>query len=269
MAHQTFVVALDLNADRVPFDRDVLVVLESLGHDIAGAKGLPTDEDGDVAGVFGEEHGLLGGRVTTTNDNQGLLPEDGGSTITHGACRHTVVPVFVLTGEVQTAGSCAGSENDGVGGVLSIRVPLGRELEGPLGEVQLGDGLADDLGAEALGLLPHGVHELTTHYTFGESGEVLDIGGGGQLSAGGYSVGHEAFVEGGLEVGPGQVDGGSVGSGPRADNYREREVACQRNLPKNGERVSRDRKTYQELGCECSSWARICYVDRKRSATVS
>lgn len=218
VAHKTLVVALDLHTSSVPLDGDVLVVLEPLRHNVAGSEHVPANEHGYVAGISGQEHGLLGSRVSATNHDQVLLPEDGGSTVAYGTGRDSIVPVLVLARKVQPAGNRAGGKDDSVGGVLGVRVPLGRELEGSLGEVQLGDSLADDLCAEALGLLPHGVHELASHYAIGEAGEVLDIGGGGQLAASCDAVGHEAFVEGGLDIGTGQVDGGSMGGGPGADN---------------------------------------------------
>jgi hypothetical protein len=40
-------------------------------------------------------------------------------------------------------------------------------------------------------------HQLLAHDALGETGEVLDLGGGGQLSTGGDAVGHEALVENG------------------------------------------------------------------------
>lgn len=218
VAHEALVVTLDLDACRVPLDGDVLVVLEPLGHDVAGPEHVPADEHSHVAGISGQEHGLFGGRVTTANDDQVLFPEDGGGAVAYGTGRDAIVPVLVLARKVQAAGNGAGGKDDSVGGVLGVGVPLGGELKGPLGEVQLGDGLADYLCAEALGLLPHGIHELATHYSVGEAGEVLDVGGGGQLAAGGDAVGHEALVEGGLNIGSGQVDGGGVGGGAGADD---------------------------------------------------
>ena len=88
-------------------------------------------------------------------------------------------------------------------------------------EVQLGDGLGDDLGAEALGLLAHVVHQLGTTNSLGEAGEVLDIGGGGELATGGGAVGEHALVQDGLEFSTRKVDGGSVCAGAGADNWRK------------------------------------------------
>lgn len=218
MAHEALVVALDLHTGGVPLDGDVLVTLKPLRHDAAGSEHVPANEHGHVAGISGQEHGLLGGGVSATDHDQVLLPEDGGSAVAYGTCRDSVVPVLVLARKIEAAGNGAGGKNDSVGCVLGVGVPLGGELEGSLGEVQLGNSLADDLCAEALGLLPHGVHELASHYAIGKAGEVLDVGGGGQLAAGCDAVGHEAFVEGGLDIGSGQVYGGGVGSGPGADD---------------------------------------------------
>jgi hypothetical protein len=44
------------------------------------------------------------------------------------------------------------------------------------GQVDLGDVPGDQLGAEALGLGAHVVHELRALHALGEAGEVLDLG---------------------------------------------------------------------------------------------
>lgn len=227
LVHEALVVALDFHTGGVPLDGDILVLLEPVGHDFAGAELVPTDEDSNVACVLGKEHGLLSCRVTTADHDQGLLPEDGGGTIAHGAGRHTAVPVLLLAGEAQTTGNSAGGDDDGVGGVVSVGVPLGRVLEGAVLEVKVGDSLANDLGAEALGLLAHVVHELATHNSLGEAGEVLDVGGGGQLATGSGAISHEALVQSGLEVCAGQVDGSRVGGRAGTDNWGTKKSSSQ------------------------------------------
>lgn len=42
-------------------------------------------------------------------------------------------------------------------------------------------------------------HKLLAENTLRESGEVLDIGSRGQLSAGGYAIGHETLIKDSLE----------------------------------------------------------------------
>ena len=53
---------------------------------------------------------------------------------------------------------------------------------------------------------------------WGETGIVLDVRGGGELTAGGDPVGKHAFVEGGGELGAGEVDGCGVGGGAGAND---------------------------------------------------
>jgi hypothetical protein len=43
-------------------------------------------------------------------------------------------------------------------------------------------------------------HQLLSHDTLGETGEVLNIGGGGQLAASGDAIGHEALIEDGCRI---------------------------------------------------------------------
>lgn len=155
VAHEAVLTALDLGGGRVEADGDLGVLQQAGGHDVAGAEDVAADEDGDVAGVLGEEGGLLGGRVTTADDEEVLVAEDGNGTVAHGAGRDAVGPVLVLAGEVQATGGGAGGDDDGIGGVGLVGAELGRVLEGAAGEVDGGDGVGDDFGAEALRLLLH------------------------------------------------------------------------------------------------------------------
>ena len=68
--------------------------------------------------------------------------------------------------------------------------------------------LGEDLGAEALGLLPEVHHELGAHDAVGEAGEVLDVGRQHQLAAR-LVAGRRrlALDDQRAEVGPGGVDG--------------------------------------------------------------
>lgn len=194
VAHQALVVALDLGGDGVEAHGDLGVLEQARGHGLAGAQLVAADQHGDVGAVLCQEGGLLGGGVTAANDEERLVAEDGHGAVAHGAGGDAVLPVLVLAGEVQAPGRGARGDDDGVGRVGLVRVELGAEGEGPLGEVQLGDGVGDDFGAEALRLGAHVVHELLAHDALGEAGEVFDFGRGGELAAGGGAVGHEALV---------------------------------------------------------------------------
>lgn len=244
VAHETLVVTLDLDTDGVEPDSDLLVVQQPMGHDAAGPQLVLANQHCDVAAILGEVHSLLSSGVATTNDNEVLVAENRNGTIANGAGRDTVLPVLLLPGEMKSAGRGTGGQDDGVGSVVLLGGPLGSVLEGAGREVDLGNGLADNLGAETLRLSLHLVHQLLAHDAIGETGEVLDLGRGGELATGSDAIGHEALVEYSctkgeellahwslppnvdncngieltLQLGAGQVDGGSVGGRPRADD---------------------------------------------------
>lgn len=197
VAHQALVVALDLCGDGVEAHRHLGVLEQPRGHGLAGTQLVTTHQHGNVRTVLCQKGRLLGRGITAANDKQRLVAEDGHGAVAHGAGGDAVLPVLVLAGEVEAARRGAGRDDDGVGGVGLVRVELCAEGKGPLGEVQLGDGVGDDFGAEALRLGAHAVHELLAHDALGEAGEVFDFGRGGELAAGGGAVGHEAFVEDG------------------------------------------------------------------------
>lgn len=216
----------NLSGDSVEANSALGVVEQTVGHNLGGTQFVTADQHGDVATVLGQEHGLLGGRVTTTNDVQGLVAEDGHSAVADSACTDTVLPELLLAGQVQATGIGTGSDDNGVRGVSGLVVgtviPFGPHLEWALGQIQLGDGLGDDLGTEALGLSAHLVHQLSTTDTVGEAGEVLDISGGSKLATGGGAISEHTLVQDRLKLSAREIDSGSVGAGTRTDNYEEK-----------------------------------------------
>ena len=82
------------------------------------------------------------------------------------------------------------------------------------GEVELGDVVVDDLGAETLGLLLHLRHELGALDALGEAGEVLDVGRVHQLAAGLDRAGDEKR----FQVGASSIDRGGVSGRAGADD---------------------------------------------------
>lgn len=222
--HETvgLAVANNLRSDGIEADGALGMGKQALCHDLAGTQLVTADQHGDVAAVLGQEHGLLGGRVTTTDHVERLVTEDGHGTVADSAGTDTVLPELLLAGQVQTAGIGTRGNDDGVGGADGLAtgcvVPLGPHLERALREIQLGDGLGDDLGTEALGLLTHAVHQLGTTDAVGEAGEVLDIGCRGELSTGGGTVGKHTLIQDRLKLSSGKIDSGSVGARAGADD---------------------------------------------------
>lgn len=226
VGHQAhgLVLTENLGGHGVEANGDLGVSKQTVGHGLAGTQFLATDQDGDAATVLGQEHGLFGGGVTTTNDVERLVAEDGHSTVADGAGTDTVLPVGLLAGQVQTAGVGTGGDDDGVRGVggLVVRavVPLSPQLERLLRQVELGDSLGDHLGSKSDRLLAHLVHQFRATNAVGETGEVLDIGGGGELSTGGGAVGQHTLIQDRLEFRSREVDGSGVSGGAGADDWK-------------------------------------------------
>lgn len=214
MAHETILTTSDFGRAAVELDCDLGVVEETVGHGSAGTEDIAADEDSNVACILGEESSLLGGRITTADNEEGLVAEDGDGSVTDSAGGDTILPVLVLTREVETASRGAGGDDNGVGGVCLLGGELGAVLEGSRGEIEGGDGVGDNFCAEALGLGSHVVHQLSAHDTLGETGEVLNLGGSGQLATSSNTIGHEALIENGLQFSSCQVDSSCVGSRP-------------------------------------------------------
>ena len=223
--HQTpgSLLALDLHTLRVVADLNLGVGCETARVGLGGAQEVLAHEHGHLGRLLGEVNALLDRRVTTSDHDQRLLAEDRQAAVAHGACGDTVAPVLLLAGQVQTSGFRAGGDDDAVGGVgLLLEVVIVAhgvqpELERTGAQVDLANGLADDLGAAGLALCAHLVHKGGT-LDLGEAGEVLDLVGGGELAAGGDAEGEEALVHDGLEVGARGVDGGGVAGGAGADD---------------------------------------------------
>ena len=119
-------------------------------------------------------------------------------------------PVLALDAELAVAR--AGRQDHGAGPVLDAGA-VGDDLD-VAGQVDLGDVVGDQLGAEPLGLRAHLVHQGRAHDAVAEAGEVLDLGGVHQRAAGG----DRALEHQGCEVGAGGVHGGGVAGRAGADD---------------------------------------------------
>ena len=111
--------------------------------------------------VLGEVGRLLRGGVAAADDRERLVAEDGDSTIADGAGRDTALPVGLLALEAETLRRRTGRDDERVRGLgLLVLLELAPVAERTRGEVDLGDGLGDDLRAEAERLRAELVHEL-------------------------------------------------------------------------------------------------------------
>jgi hypothetical protein len=213
---------------RVPDDLDLGVLEHHVLHDLGSPERAPAVDDVDAGAVLGQEAGLLHGGVAAAHDGERPVAEYRGRAVAHGAGGDAVVPVRVGPGEVEAPGDGSCGHDDGVGehgrGLVG-----GDDTEGPGREVDGGDGLGEDAGAEALRLVAAALHEVAAHDARGEAREVLHDGGGGELPARGHAVGHPALEQHGLEVRAGRVHGRRVRGGAAPDDAyarAERPICC-------------------------------------------
>lgn len=156
---------------------DLGIILGALHHDVGGAELRPSMDQQHLGAEFGEVVGLFHGGVTTANHSGSFAfvkePVAGG---TGGkAAAHQLS----LAWETERPGGGAGGDDHSSGVDFAIAGP---ELEGFLRKVDTGDLVVDDLGAKALCLGGHIIHELLAHDGIAEPREILHLGGGGQLS---------------------------------------------------------------------------------------
>ena len=111
-------------------------------------------------------------------------------------------------GEGQALGNSASGDDDGIG---QDGLGISEDFEGSGGKIDPGDSFSEDLSAEVEGLGTAAIYDFITVNTIRETGEVLNIGGGGELAAWSNVVGHPAFKEDGTELGSGGIDGSGVG----------------------------------------------------------
>ena len=97
--------------------------------------------------------------------------------------------------------------------VGAVLVVADVHAEGPLGEVDPGHVVGDDLGAEALGLGTEARHQIGAHDPVDEAGVVLDVARDHELSASGEALDDERS-----QVGAGSVERCGVAGRPSADH---------------------------------------------------
>lgn len=122
----------------------------------------------------------------------------------------TVREKFLLAGDAEGPPGRPGGEDDRPGLICLLTDPHGLDVAA---EVDAGDVVGDELGAEAVGLLAQVVHQVGAGNAVGEAGEVLHLGGGHQCTAG-----LAALNEQRCEVGAGGVEGGGVSGGSGTDD---------------------------------------------------
>ena len=172
-------VADDVVDDGVPQEVDLGVRERAVLHDLRRPQLVAAVDDRDLGRELGEEDRLLERGVAAADDRDRLLAEE--EAVTGGAGGDAVPEQPLLRREAEHAGGRAGGDDHRVAAVLGAADPRTERRRREVDAVGVG---GDELGAEALGLLPELHHQLRAQDAVGEPGEVLDVGGEHELPAG-------------------------------------------------------------------------------------
>jgi len=122
---------------------------------------------------------LLDGGVAAAHDHDLLAAEK--EAIAGGARRHAAAAETLLARQAEPFGGSAGGDDQCLGLIAVARVADADER--PAVEIDLDDGVEEQLGADMLGLLLHLLHEPRALDYIGKARIVLDIRGDGELTA--------------------------------------------------------------------------------------
>ncbi|OIQ71941.1 hypothetical protein GALL_464400 [mine drainage metagenome] len=180
-------VTLDRDDLAVPREGDLRVVQRAVGHDLRRPELVAAVDDRHLRREPREERGLLDGGVPTADHEDLLLPEE--EPVARRAPGHSSTRQSLLVVDAELAIGRTGREDHGIGGVglataRDDRLDLAHE--GERRRV-----VPDHLGAEALSLLLHVLHELRALDARGKPREVLDLGRVHQRAARGDGAGDD------------------------------------------------------------------------------
>ena len=202
------VIAHDLDQLVIPQRHDLVVFHQPVDQDLFGPQFVAAVDQGYLAGKIGQEQRLFYGRVAAADhDNFHAAIKEA---VTGGTGGYAKALEFFLTGQAQPFGPRAGGQNNSIGGVGGAAVAFGGE--GAFGDVQIGDDVADDLGAHRGGVFLHFHHQFGA-LDLGETREVFYLGGGGQLPAR-----LDPLHQNGFQHGTAGVDSGGVSGRAGADD---------------------------------------------------
>jgi len=120
---------------------------------------------------------LFGSGITTADNCQGFVPEDGNRTVTDGACTDAALPIDIFALETQALRTGTSSDDYGVGSFsLLVFLTLTPVSERTSGKVDTRNGFGDDGRAEPKRLCAELVHKFRTEDSARETRKVLDYG---------------------------------------------------------------------------------------------
>ncbi len=194
---------------RIPDHLDLRVGEQPVLQDPLGAQlGAPVDQR-HLRGEVGQEQRLLDGGVAAADHHHLLAPVE--EAVAGGAGRDPEALVLLLGLQAQPLGLGPRGDDHRLGQEALTRIAP--DLERPARQVRLDHHVAEDLGADVLGLGAHLVHQPGPLDDVGEARIVLHLGGDGQLAAR-LDAGHHHRTEQGAR----RVDGRGIACGAGSDD---------------------------------------------------
>src|SRR5215467_5632677 len=194
---------------RVPDHRNLGILEQPILQDLLRAETVAPVHNRHAGSEIGEEQRLLD-RGIAAADHQHLLAAIE-EAVAGGAGGNAVTPEFLLGRQLQPTRLGAGRDDEAVCEVMVAGLAL--EPERPMGEIDLADMIADELGADVLGLLLHLLHQPRPLDDVREARIVLDVGGDRELA-----TGLDALDQDRLQHGAGGIDRGRIARRPGPDD---------------------------------------------------
>ena len=201
----------------VPHDLDLRILRYPVLHRLRGAHLVSADQHDDLASEFREEGRLFARGVPSADYDELLVTEHREGAVAHRAGGDPLLPICFLSGKTEAFRRGAGGYDEGPG--LERLPPFYCHGERRRREVRGFHGLGLDPGAVLHGLLAHPDHQVWASEGIWKPGEILDLGGGGELPSRRYAACHEPFEHEGRELRAGRIDRGGMSRGTRSDYY--------------------------------------------------
>ena len=187
----------------------------AVDHDLRRAELVAPVHDRDLGGELRQEERLLHRGVAAADDDDLAVAVERG--VAGGAVGDAAAVQRALGLEPELACGCPGGDDHGLGGVLVV---ADVDLERALGEVDAGDVVGQELGAEPRRLGAELGHHLRPHDPVDVAGIVLDVARDHQLAAPVEPLDHER-----AHVGARGVERGCVAGRAAADDDHVTNVA--------------------------------------------
>ena len=157
-----------------------LAPLKLVGHGGAGPELLGAHDLVNVTAVFGEINRFFAGGVASSHHGQFSVAELRSRSVADGACTDAAAPEALLRGQAEAVRPCPGGDHQGMG---QQGASISLDSEGALTEIDLIGIRFQKMCSPAHGLGTHQIHQVRPQDPVRETREILDIGGGHQLTA--------------------------------------------------------------------------------------